>query len=153
MQQFRNRPLNLFTGIESETFKFDERISSRELLNTIEALNNDPEVDGIIVQLPLPKHIDESTACQAIIPFKDVDGFHMENVGKLTLGIKGIVPATPAGVRELIIRSKIETLGKNAVVVGRSKNVGLPIALLLHSDGKGRFVNIKVQSVIICSNL
>lgn len=108
-----------------------------DLLKEIDNLNRDTTIDGILVQLPLPKGMNEKVVCQAIIPKKDVDGFHLENIGNLTLDSKSIVPATALAVRELVIRSKIETFGKNAVVVGRSKHVGLPIALLLHSDGKG----------------
>lgn len=114
-----------------------ESITQVELLKEIDSLNRDPSVDGVLVQLPLPKNMNEKEVCQAIIPRKDVDGFHLENVGNLTLDNRNIIPATALAVRELVVRSKIETFGKNAVVVGRSKHVGLPIALLLHSDGKG----------------
>lgn len=89
------------------------------------------------MQLPLPKHMNEHEICQAIIPNKDVDGFHLENLGNLALNNSRFIPATALAVKELIIRSNIETFGKNAVVVGRSKHVGLPIALLLHADSKG----------------
>lgn len=89
------------------------------------------------MQLPLPKGIDEKEICQAITPKKDVDGFHLSNIGNLTLDNNSITPATALAVKELVLRTKIETFGKNAVVVGRSKHVGLPIALLLHADGKG----------------
>lgn len=89
------------------------------------------------MQLPLIKHMNEQEVCQAIIPSKDVDGFHLENLGNLALNRNGIIPATALAVKELIIRNNIETFGKNAVVVGRSKHVGLPIALLLHGDNKG----------------
>lgn len=114
-----------------------ENITQGDLLKEIDSLNRDTTVDGILVQLPLSKGINEKEVCQAIIPKKDVDGFHLENIGNLTLDSRSIVPATALAVRELVIRSKIETFGKNAVVVGRSKHVGLPIALLLHSDSKG----------------
>lgn len=114
-----------------------ENITQVELLKEIDNLNRDPSVDGVLVQLPLPKSINEREVCQAIIPKKDVDGFHLENLGNLTLDNNSIVPATALAVKELVLRSKIETFGKNAVVVGRSKHVGLPIALLLHADGKG----------------
>lgn len=90
--------------------------------------------------MPVPEHISEAKVCQAVLPEKDVDGFHLENMGKLALNGKGIIPATALGVKELIVRSKIPTFGKNAVVIGRSKHVGLPIAMLLHSDGKGKLI-------------
>lgn len=107
-------------------------------MENINSLNEDPSVDGIIVQLPLPKGLDEKEVCQAISPKKDVDGFHLENIGNLTLDSKGIIPATVLGVKELIVRSNVKTFGKHAVVIGRSKHVGLPMALLLHADGKGK---------------
>ncbi|XP_076291394.1 bifunctional methylenetetrahydrofolate dehydrogenase/cyclohydrolase, mitochondrial-like isoform X2 [Lasioglossum baleicum] len=125
-----------FVGIDSSTIFLDENIPQEELVQKIHQLNENENVDGILVQLPLSKHINEHAICQAIAPHKDVDGFHMENIGTLSLNGCGIIPATALGVRELIVRSKIDTLGKNAVVVGRSKHVGLPIALLLHSNGK-----------------
>lgn len=106
-------------------------------MKEIDSLNKDPSVDGVLVQLPLPKNINEKEICQAIIPKKDVDGFHLANIGNLTLDNSSITPATALAVKELVLRTKIETFGKNAVVVGRSKHVGLPIALLLHADGKG----------------
>ncbi|XP_015597493.1 bifunctional methylenetetrahydrofolate dehydrogenase/cyclohydrolase, mitochondrial [Cephus cinctus] len=124
-------------GILSETIFFGNDISQTELIEKIKCLNNDDSVDGIIVQLPLPIGIEEKEICCAVAPSKDVDGFHIENMGKLTLDRIGIAPATALGVKELILRSKIDTIGKNAVIVGRSKHVGLPIALLLHADGKG----------------
>ncbi|EZA53043.1 hypothetical protein DMN91_002725 [Ooceraea biroi] len=124
-------------GIESYTIHLGESISQAELLKEIDTLNKDPSVDGVLVQLPLPKGMNEREVCQAITPKKDVDGFHLQNLGNLTLDNSSIVPATALAVKELVLRSKIETFGKNAVVVGRSKHVGLPIALLLHADGKG----------------
>ncbi|XP_020282796.1 bifunctional methylenetetrahydrofolate dehydrogenase/cyclohydrolase, mitochondrial [Pseudomyrmex gracilis] len=124
-------------GIESYTIHLGENITQAELLKEIDCLNGDPSVDGVLVQLPLPKDMNEKEVCQAIVPKKDVDGFHLENLGNLTLDNSSIIPATALAVKELILRTKIETFGKNAVVVGRSKHVGLPIALLLHADGKG----------------
>jgi len=114
-----------------------ENVSQTELLKEIDILNKDSSVDGVLVQLPLPKEMNEREVCQAIVPRKDVDGFHLQNLGNLSLDNSSIVPATALAVKELVLRSKIETFGKNAVVVGRSKHVGLPIALLLHADGKG----------------
>lgn len=109
------------------------------MVKCVQKLNSDPTVDGILVQLPVPKGINERDVCQAVAPSKDVDGFHLENMGRLSLDTNGIVPATALGVKELIVRSKVQTFGKNAVVIGRSKHVGLPIALLLHSDGDGTY--------------
>ncbi|XP_076648995.1 bifunctional methylenetetrahydrofolate dehydrogenase/cyclohydrolase, mitochondrial-like [Halictus rubicundus] len=125
-----------FIGIDSSTIFLDENIPEEDLVKKIHHLNENENVDGILVQLPLSDHINENAICQAIAPHKDVDGFHLENIGRLSLNNRGIIPATALGVRELIVRSKIETFGKNAVVVGRSKHVGLPIALLLHSSGE-----------------
>ena len=120
-------------GIASDTLHFDTSISEAELLAEIARLNEDDGVDGILVQLPLPDHIDPSRVLNAIRPDKDVDGFHPVNAGRLLLGEPGFVPATPAGILELLRRSGIETTGKHAVVVGRSNIVGRPLAaLLLH---------------------
>ncbi len=120
-------------GIASDTLHFDTSISEAELLAEIARLNEDDGVDGILVQLPLPDHIDPSRVLNAIRPDKDVDGFHPINAGRLLLGEPGFVPATPAGILELLRRSGIETTGKHAVVVGRSNIVGRPLAaLLLH---------------------
>ncbi|XP_033217911.1 bifunctional methylenetetrahydrofolate dehydrogenase/cyclohydrolase, mitochondrial isoform X3 [Belonocnema kinseyi] len=124
-------------GIDAETITFDKSISQKHLLKAIENLNKDTSVDGILVQLPIPKSINEREICEAVTPAKDVDGFHSENMGKLSVDNDSIVPATALGVIELIQRTKVDTFGKNAVVIGRSKHVGLPIALLLHSDSKG----------------
>ena len=125
-----------FIGIENYTIHLEENIMQQELIQKIDNLNKDQTVDGIIVQLPLAKHINEQEVCQTIAPNKDVDGFHLKNLGSLALNSSGIVPATALAVKELIVRSNIETFGRNAVVVGRSKHVGLPIALLLHADSK-----------------
>lgn len=111
----------------------------RDLIKEIERLNADQTVDGVFVQLPLAEHMNEYEVTQAVAPHKDVDGFHLENLGKLTVSGSGIVPATALAIKELIIRSEMDTFGKNAVVVGRSKHIGLPIALQLHADGKGRY--------------
>ena len=126
-------------GIDSETITFNEDVTREELLKSIEKLNNDSTVDGLLVQLPIPQHISEQEICQAVASEKDVDGFHLENIGRLSLDRKGIIPATALGVKQLIVRSKVPTFGKNAVVIGRSKHVGFPIALLLHSDGKSMY--------------
>ncbi|XP_057631708.1 bifunctional methylenetetrahydrofolate dehydrogenase/cyclohydrolase, mitochondrial [Chionomys nivalis] len=122
-------------GINSETIVKPASISEEELLNSIRKLNNDDNVDGLLVQLPLPEHIDERKICNAVSPDKDVDGFHVINVGRMCLDQYSMLPATPWGVWEIIKRTGIPTLGKNVVVAGRSKNVGMPIAMLLHTDG------------------
>lgn len=123
-------------GIDSITIKIPADISENELLQRIEELNNDHSIDGILIQLPLPQHINERNICNAVSARKDVDGFHVENIGKFCSDMNSFIPCTPLGVQELIKRSGIETFGKNAVVVGRSKNVGMPMAMLLHADGR-----------------
>ncbi|XP_078269115.1 bifunctional methylenetetrahydrofolate dehydrogenase/cyclohydrolase, mitochondrial-like isoform X1 [Rhinoraja longicauda] len=123
-------------GISSETILRPSSVSQQELMELIERLNRDPHVTGLLVQLPLPAHIDERLVCNAVAPEKDVDGFHVVNVGRMCLDQRAVLPATPAGVWEMIKRTGIETVGKNVVVVGRSKNVGMPIAVLLHTDGR-----------------
>lgn len=123
-------------GISSETKRLESTITETELLNIITDLNEDDHVDGILVQLPLPQHINERVICDAVCCNKDVDGFNEKNVGRLCLDINSLIPCTALGVQELIKRSGIDTFGKNAVVIGRSKNVGLPIFMLLHADGR-----------------
>lgn len=123
-------------GINSETERYGSDITEDELLARIEALNRDDSVDGILVQLPVPGHINERKVCNSVSCDKDVDGFNERNVGRLCLDMNTLIPCTPLGVQELIKRCQIETFGKNAVVVGRSKNVGMPIAMLLHADGR-----------------
>uniref|UniRef100_A0A8C5EA32 Methenyltetrahydrofolate cyclohydrolase n=1 Tax=Gouania willdenowi TaxID=441366 RepID=A0A8C5EA32_GOUWI len=123
-------------GISSETILKPSDISEEELLDLIYKLNADHHVDGLLVQLPLPEHIDERAICNAVSPTKDVDGFHVVNVGRMCLDQSTMLPATPWGVWEIIKRTGIPTIGKNVVVAGRSKNVGMPIAMLLHTDGR-----------------
>ncbi|MFO7874755.1 MAG: bifunctional methylenetetrahydrofolate dehydrogenase/methenyltetrahydrofolate cyclohydrolase FolD [Bacteroidales bacterium] len=118
-------------GFDSSTYRFPEDVSEEELLESVGFLNNDPEVDGLIVQLPLPDHIDNQKVIRHISPKKDVDGFHPENVGRMTIGLPAYVSATPNGIMEMIMRSGIETRGKNCVVLGRSNIVGKPISLLM----------------------
>ena len=120
-----------YVGIESRSYELKENATEQELLSLIGTLNADDEVSGILVQLPLPGHIDENTVICAIHPDKDVDGFHPESAGRLLTGVKGFVPCTPAGIIELLKRSGIEIEGKECVVVGRSNIVGKPAALLL----------------------
>lgn len=120
-----------YIGIESLAFHLPETITEEELLQKIEELNQDEKVNGILVQLPLPSHIDEDKVIKTIAPEKDVDGFHPQSVGALSIGQKGFVSCTPAGVIQLLKRSGIEIAGKECVVIGRSNIVGKPMALLL----------------------
>ncbi len=120
-----------YIGIESLSYELDEQISQEELLAIIDELNHNEMVNGILVQLPLPKHIDENTVIHAIAPEKDVDGFHPETVGNMCIGSKGFLPCTPAGVIQLLKRSNIDIEGKECVVIGRSNIVGKPMAILL----------------------
>ncbi|XP_060273194.1 bifunctional methylenetetrahydrofolate dehydrogenase/cyclohydrolase 2, mitochondrial isoform X3 [Ovis aries] len=123
-------------GICSEIILKPKDVSQEELLDITDQLNVDPRVSGILVQLPLPDHMDERTVCNGISPEKDVDGFHIINIGRLCLDQHSLIPATASAVWEIIRRTGIETFGKNVVVAGRSKNVGMPIAMLLHTDGE-----------------
>lgn len=118
-------------GFDSSTYRFPTDVSEQELLETVDFINNDPEIDGLIVQLPLPDHIDNQKVLQRILPEKDVDGFHPVNIGRMTIGLPSYVPATPYGVLELLMRSRIETTGKNCVILGRSNIVGKPMGLLM----------------------
>ena len=120
-----------YVGIRSLSYELPEETTETELLDLIDRLNNDDTVNGILVQLPLPKHIKEDLVIQSISPAKDVDGFHPENVGRLVIGEKGFVSCTPAGIIQLLKRSDIEISGKNCVVIGRSNIVGKPMALLM----------------------
>lgn len=118
-------------GFTSTLCKMEEETSEEELLQVIYRLNNDETLDGFIVQLPLPKHIDEEKILLAINPDKDVDGFHPQNVGRMTLGMETFLPATPYGIMRLLERYKVPTQGKNCVVIGRSHIVGRPMSILL----------------------
>ncbi|MBO4618290.1 MAG: bifunctional methylenetetrahydrofolate dehydrogenase/methenyltetrahydrofolate cyclohydrolase FolD [Lachnospiraceae bacterium] len=120
-----------YIGIGSVSYELSENTSEAELLNIIDELNNKPEIIGILVQLPVPKHINEDKIIKAISPRKDVDGFHVENVGALCVGNRGFVSCTPAGVIQLLKRSNVEIAGKHCVVIGRSNIVGKPMALLM----------------------
>jgi len=121
-------------GFKSTLIRFEETTSEMKLLEQIRDLNVDPDVDGILVQLPLPKHISDDSVINAIDPEKDVDGFHPENVGKMVQGVPAFVPATPHGIMLLLQYFKIETKGKHAVVLGRSNIVGRPISILLSNN-------------------
>ena len=123
-------------GVRSLAFELPEETTEAELIKLVEELNDRSDVDGILVQLPVPKHIDEDKIIKAISPLKDVDGFHPQSVGALNIGQPGFVSCTPAGVIELLKRSNIEIAGKECVVVGRSNIVGKPMAaLLLRENG------------------
>ena len=123
-----------YIGIESLSYELPDSTTQEELLKLIEELNGRKNVNGILVQLPLPKHIDENAVIHAIDPKKDVDGFHPQNVGALCIGQKGFVSCTPAGIIQLLKRSGIEIAGKECVIIGRSNIVGKPMALLLLSE-------------------
>jgi methylenetetrahydrofolate dehydrogenase (NADP+)/methenyltetrahydrofolate cyclohydrolase len=118
-------------GIYSQKHELPVDISEEKLLEVVQELNEDPEIDGVLVQLPLPEHIDEQKIIRAINPAKDVDGFHPINVGQLFIGQAGFRPATPSGIIELLKRSEVEIRGKEAVIIGRSNIVGKPVALML----------------------
>lgn len=122
-------------GFNSRVLRFSADISQQDLINEIQKLNSDDNVDGFIVQMPLPKHIDEQAIIQAIDPRKDVDGFHPVNVGRMVLGMPAYISATPLGILELLKFYKIETVGRNCVVIGRSNIVGRPMSNLLSSKG------------------
>ena len=118
-------------GFDSSLVRFETDVLEEELLSEIEKINNNSDVDGLIVQLPLPSHINEMKVAEAIPPKKDVDGFHPENIGRMTLNSPTFLPATPAGILELLERYKVETVGKHGVIVGRSNIVGLPMSILM----------------------
>lgn len=118
-------------GITSTIYRYPENTTEKELLEVVDFLNNDPEIDGFIVQLPLPKHIDEQKIIETINPDKDVDGFHPTNVGRMALGLDCFLPATPNGIMEMLKRYNIPTSGKNCVVIGRSHIVGAPMSILM----------------------
>jgi len=118
-------------GFDSTLVRFDNDVTEEELLFEIEKINANTAIDGLIVQLPLPKHIDEMNVTQAILPEKDVDGFHPANIGRMALNLPTYLPATPAGILELLERYEVETLGKHCVVIGRSHIVGFPMSILM----------------------
>lgn len=122
-------------GFKSTLIRFEDSVTQEELLKCIGELNIDSDLDGFIVQLPLPKHISEEKIVEAINPSKDVDGFHPVNVGRMVAGMPAFISATPFGIMELIKRYKIETSGKNCVVIGRSNIVGRPMSILLSQKG------------------
>jgi methylenetetrahydrofolate dehydrogenase (NADP+)/methenyltetrahydrofolate cyclohydrolase len=132
-------------GLYHETLHRPRETSEGELLGLIDGLNTNPKIHGILVQLPLPDHIDETLVLRRVAPAKDVDGFHPENVGKVSIGDPtGFRPATPYGVQQLLLRSGVETKGAHAVILGRSNLVGRPMAALLLQDGPGGNATVTV---------
>ncbi|MBL7137235.1 MAG: bifunctional methylenetetrahydrofolate dehydrogenase/methenyltetrahydrofolate cyclohydrolase FolD [Bacteroidales bacterium] len=118
-------------GMLSSIYRYPDTICEPELLEVVDFLNNDDEIDGFIVQLPLPRHIDEQKVIERILPVKDIDGFHPVNLGRMMLGLPALLPATPMGIMTMLERYDIDTAGKNCVVLGRSHIVGTPISILL----------------------
>lgn len=129
-------------GFRSSLVRFEDNVTEDELIAKVHELNNDPDLDGFIVQLPLPKHISEKKIIEAIDPRKDVDGFHPVNVGRLVLGIPTFLSATPYGIVELLKRYRIPTSGKNCVIVGRSNIVGRPLSILMSQKGVNATVTV-----------
>lgn len=123
-------------GFTGTVLRYADTITEAELLDKINEINNDPNIDGLIVQLPLPKHIDENKVTLAIAPHKDVDGFHDVNMGRLAKGADGVKPATPYGITMILAHYGIETSGKNVVVIGRSNIVGRPMSIMLSGPGE-----------------
>lgn len=146
-------------GIEAELHQLEETVSQDEVISLIQSLNNDDTVDGMILQLPIPKHLDERLLIDAISRHKDADGFHTINQGRLYQSLSGMVPATPLGIMTLIDHNKIDLKGMNAVVIGRSNIVGFPIARLLmdrgatitvcHSKTKDIAIHTKQADIIV----
>lgn len=137
-------------GMISSVYRLDANVTEEEVLNTINFLNNDPEIDGYIVQLPLPQHINETKVIQSISPNKDVDGFTLHNIGLMQLGEPCALPATPFGILEMLKRSDVEIAGKHVVVMGRSNIVGSPISVMLSRRGVDATVTIchsKTQNI------
>ncbi len=131
-------------GMKGEILRLPTSVTQPELMATIDRLNADPAVHGILVQMPLPRHIDERAVVERVAPLKDVDGFHPENFGLLGQGSPRFVPCTPLGIRELLLHAGVETRGAHAVVLGRSQLVGKPMALLLLQKGAGGDATVTV---------
>jgi methylenetetrahydrofolate dehydrogenase (NADP+) / methenyltetrahydrofolate cyclohydrolase len=129
-------------GFKSTLIRLDDQISESELISRINKLNEDPDIDGFIVQLPLPGHISVNKIIEAIDPEKDADGFHPVNIGRMVIGLPGYLPATPYGIVELLHRYKIETSGKECVIIGRSNIVGRPLSILLSQKGMDATVTV-----------
>lgn len=135
-------------GMKSELIRLPVTVTEQELLAHIDDLNNDTSIHGILVQLPLPKHIDEDLVIQAIDPGKDVDGFHPQNVGKMIIGQETFLPCTPHGIMEMLKRSGVEIAGKHAVIIGRSNIVGKPMGqLLLQQDATVTYCHSRTQDL------
>lgn len=129
-------------GFQSTLVRFADNVTEGELLGKIDELNRNEDIDSFIVQLPLPDHISDNKVIEAILPSKDADGFHPVNIGKMVVGLPGYLPATPFGIVELMRRYKIETSGKNCVVLGRSNIVGRPVSILLSQKGMDATVTV-----------
>ncbi len=129
-------------GIDHVDVSFDASVTQRQLLDCVKDLNENPEVDGILVQMPLPDHIDELAVTEAILPQKDVDGFHPQNIGKLLLGQKSLVACTPSGILRILDHYGIRTAGKKVCIMGRSNIVGKPMAALLMQKGRDATVTV-----------
>ncbi len=129
-------------GFNSTLVRFEDDVTQEELLAKVEELNNNDDIDGFIVQLPIPAHINEQKVIEAISPEKDVDGFHPANVGRMVIGLPAFISATPAGIVDLLERYNIEISGKNVVVVGRSNIVGRPMSVLLSQKGRDATVTV-----------
>ncbi|NOZ48042.1 MAG: bifunctional 5,10-methylene-tetrahydrofolate dehydrogenase/5,10-methylene-tetrahydrofolate cyclohydrolase [Chlorobi bacterium] len=129
-------------GFKSTLIRFEDNVNEEVLLKKVEGLNKDNDIDGFIVQLPLPKTISEQRIIEAILPEKDVDGFHPVNVGKMSIGLPAFISATPAGIMELLKRYSIEISGKNVVIIGRSNIVGRPLSILLSQKGVDATVTV-----------
>lgn len=129
-------------GFTSSLIRYEDDVTEKELLEKVSALNNDSEIDGFIVQLPLPKHIDEQKVIEAISPDKDVDGFHPQNVGRMVIGLPGFLSATPFGIIELLKRYNIETSGKHCIIIGRSNIVGRPASILMSQKAMNATVTV-----------
>lgn len=135
-------------GMKSELIRLPSTVTEQELLEHVEKLNNDDSIHGILVQLPLPNHINEDLVIQAINPNKDVDGFHPQNVGKMMIGQKTFLPCTPHGIMEMLDRSGIEIAGKHAVIIGRSNIVGKPMGqLLLQKDATVTYCHSRTKDL------
>ena len=118
-------------GFDSTLVRFDDEVTEQELLTEIDKINNNDAIDGLVIQLPLPKHVNEMKVIEMILPTKDVDGFHPINIGRMALNLPAYLPATPAGIMELLERYQVETSGKHCVVIGRSHIVGSPMSILM----------------------
>lgn len=137
-----------FVGFKSEEYALPEKTTQEELLSLVKTLNKKEDINGILVQLPLPKHLDDKAVIEAISPLKDVDAFHAVNVGKIMLGEYDFLPCTPAGVMEMLHYYDIDVSGKNCVVIGRSNIVGKPMAmLLLHENGTVTICHSKTKNL------